>query len=1226
MSAAYRRTGLPDAPADNTSGWLFRELAENANDVVYAHDLDGRLIWVNRAAEALTGRPREELIGRRIDDLVAPEHQELVRAMSARKVAGQAEATTYQLEIVAADGRRVALEVSTRLLLRDGHPVGVQGVARDVTARQRADRHQRFLVAASQILASSIDYATTLSSIARLAIPDLADWCAVDLVGPDGEVRPVARAHVDPAREPDLHEIYRRYAPTTRGGRPVAVVLRTGRPVFLPDAESSRVESSVDAEHAELRRAIGFGSLMVVPLLTGGRTLGTMVFARGPGRAPYQPDDLPVAEELGRRAATAIDNARIYRDAQEQATAHAELSRALRETADALRESEARYRRLVEGAPDAIAVHRGGRILYANPAAAGLVGAPDAAALVGRSILDLVHPDDRATALEQAGRVAPPGSAAERTAARFVRLDGRTIDVEVASLPIVFEGEPAAQVVVRDVTALKRAAERSARLQAVATELAGALTPVEVARVVAEQAARALDARAGALVRLSDDGQWFEVLHQSGYAVGTPEAERVMRQYRRFPAGLSTPVADAVRDRAMVVLPSAAARAERYPHLAEVGAATGPGAAVVVPLLLDGRPLGALHVTFAEARDLPEDERSFLETLAAQCTIALERARLFEVERGARAGAEAARRRMALLAEASRLFANAGANAQAVLDALLERVCAVVGDAAAIRLVRADGRTLDLAAAYHPDPDALAMLRSPPLSDPIPIGAGASGQAVATAQPVLAPTVDPGVAPAGALPIYAEYLRRFPIGGAATLPMRARDRVVGALSISRSAADRPYAADELALVQDLADRAALAIDNAQLAAAAGRVAARTERLQTITSQLGRSLTPETVLQQVTDSAALLLDAPVAAVFLLGGPDDDFTLAAAHGVEASRAGELRLPRHTSLAGRAVDEGRTVIVNDVREDPGTALPALLTGEVAGAEVAAPIVGGAGTLGVIKVFSPTARAFTDEDGRLLEALAAAAAVAITNARLFADAQESLRARDAFLSIAAHELKTPTTAVLAGAQLLLRRSQRGRLVLESVDRHADVIVEAAKRLSRLVDDLLDVSRVRTGQLALRLATVDLGEVARRVVARDRERLEGHGPALDLAEGCLVSADADRIEQVLENLLDNAVKYSRPGGRIAVGVAARRDAVRLSVRDEGIGLPPGAAERIFQPFERAPNAAERQLPGMGLGLHICRNIVELHGGRIWAVSPGENAGTTFHVELPRVGTGDASP
>jgi signal transduction histidine kinase len=117
-----------------------------------------------------------------------------------------------------------------------------------------------------------------------------------------------------------------------------------------------------------------------------------------------------------------------------------------------------------------------------------------------------------------------------------------------------------------------------------------------------------------------------------------------------------------------------------------------------------------------------------------------------------------------------------------------------------------------------------------------------------------------------------------------------------------------------------------------------------------------------------------------------------------------------------------------------------------------------------------------------------------------------------------------------------------------------------------------------------------------------------------------MVAADPDRIEQVLTNLLDNAVKYSPEGAELLVRLQPKARGVLLEVQDRGIGLPPGAAERIFEPFSRASNAEERQITGMGLGLYICRNIVEQHRGRIWASSQGEGRGVLMSVWLPQPG------
>jgi len=256
---------------------------------------------------------------------------------------------------------------------------------------------------------------------------------------------------------------------------------------------------------------------------------------------------------------------------------------------------------------------------------------------------------------------------------------------------------------------------------------------------------------------------------------------------------------------------------------------------------------------------------------------------------------------------------------------------------------------------------------------------------------------------------------------------------------------------------------------------------------------------------------------------------------------------------------------------------------------------------------------------DLALAEDLGRRAAVALDNARLYQEVQAALGARDRFLTIAAHELRTPVTAIQGYADLLLRRQARGEASPERQARGLTAISEAAGRLGRLAADLLDAARLRTGQLAVQPRPLDLAALAAAVAERHRADLAPrHRLLVDLpADPCPVLADADRLEQVLANLLENAAKYAPDGGTIALTVAPEAGGVALRVRDEGIGLPIGAATALFVPFARAPNATRRQLPGLGLGLAICRDIVERHGGRIWAASDGEDRGTTIAVWLP---------
>jgi signal transduction histidine kinase len=160
-----------------------------------------------------------------------------------------------------------------------------------------------------------------------------------------------------------------------------------------------------------------------------------------------------------------------------------------------------------------------------------------------------------------------------------------------------------------------------------------------------------------------------------------------------------------------------------------------------------------------------------------------------------------------------------------------------------------------------------------------------------------------------------------------------------------------------------------------------------------------------------------------------------------------------------------------------------------------------------------------------------------------------------------------------------------------------------------------------------MRLRSLDLTELLREVVGRYQEQISGTGHLLLDIVGTPgpVSADPDRIEQVLTNLLDNALKYSPDGAELRVRVQPKARGVLLEVQDHGIGLPSEAAERIFEPFSRAPNAEQLQITGMGLGLFICRNIVEQHNGRIWARSAGEGTGTLMSIWLPESGVSHRS-
>lgn len=256
---------------------------------------------------------------------------------------------------------------------------------------------------------------------------------------------------------------------------------------------------------------------------------------------------------------------------------------------------------------------------------------------------------------------------------------------------------------------------------------------------------------------------------------------------------------------------------------------------------------------------------------------------------------------------------------------------------------------------------------------------------------------------------------------------------------------------------------------------------------------------------------------------------------------------------------------------------------------------------------------------DLQLTEDFAGRIALTIDNARLFRETEQAVRSRDQFLSIAAHELRTPVSSIKGYAQMILRADRKGSLSPDRMRRSLEIIDSATDRLTLLTSDLLDVSRIRLGHLPLRLGDLDLAERVASVIERHRESIGGyHQLDLDVAAGdYTVRVDPDRLEQVVTNLIENAIKYSPESDRVDLRLSATAERIELAVRDYGIGLPAGGEASIFEPFERATNALERNLPGLGLGLYICRGIIERHGGTIRAHSDGDGKGTTLTVTLP---------
>ena len=278
-----------------------------------------------------------------------------------------------------------------------------------------------------------------------------------------------------------------------------------------------------------------------------------------------------------------------------------------------------------------------------------------------------------------------------------------------------------------------------------------------------------------------------------------------------------------------------------------------------------------------------------------------------------------------------------------------------------------------------------------------------------------------------------------------------------------------------------------------------------------------------------------------------------------------------------------------------------------------LAVPLVVKDAVIGAMTFVAPPSRRYTTQDLELAQELARRAALSVENARLYQSTQEAVQARDEFLSIVAHEIRGPITSI----HLAVQNLEKGKLPAPANLKVLEIIERQDRRLATFVDELLDLGRIRTGRLDFTFEEVDLGTVVRDVAARLGAEVTKSGSSLSITTGGRPVGQWDRfrLDQVVTNLLLNAIKFGL-GKPIEITVRAQQVGAMLTIRDQGVGIPPEMQEQIFKPFERA--VPSRHYGGLGLGLYIVRTIVEGLGGTV-RVESKHHAGSTFTVELPQI-------
>ncbi|SET34530.1 GAF domain-containing sensor histidine kinase [Stigmatella erecta] len=595
------------------------------------------------------------------------------------------------------------------------------------------------------------------------------------------------------------------------------------------------------------------------------------------------------------------------------------------------------------------------------------------------------------------------------------------------------------------------------------------------------------------------------------------------------------------------------------------------------------------------------------------------------------AGGEHAEHALRLLAEVGRLLSVQRGGLKPVLRRIARLTTSGLATFCLMQLVRPNGQ-LERVALAHQDPEAEAQLRA--LPHPFAEDSTCSPLVDALHSGTSQLLVDYPLEIRRRLTVLPEHLaqlERLDPRSLMVVPLVGHRRVLGLMLLARGGTLPPFDATDLIVAEELARSIAVALDDSRLLREARRAERRARFLARSSRVLAGSLDYRATLDQVARLAVPAV-ADLCAVDMLEGDGSISRLAVAHRhpEQTSRVWELahRWPSHLEDLygpGRVIRTGEPELRSEV---PDTGLPRAardaehlhhLRGLELESYLVAPLKARGRTLGAITfAYTGSHRSYRRSDLRLAMELAARAGLAVDNALLYGASQEAVRLRDEFLAVASHELKTPLTPLNLRLQSLRRElDRRGSTPVNParVQEHVAALQRQCKRLGTLVDSLLDVSRLEAGVLVLDRESLDLTALVRDVISRFSAQAARTGTPLDVqATGPIVGNwDRVRLEQVVSSLVSNALKYGM-GHPVHIQIEQGPAGARLTVRDEGIGIPPEHLPRIFERFERAVSA--EHFGGLGLGLYLTRHLVEALGGTIHATSE-LGRGATFQVELP---------
>jgi GAF domain-containing protein len=623
------------------------------------------------------------------------------------------------------------------------------------------------------------------------------------------------------------------------------------------------------------------------------------------------------------------------------------------------------------------------------------------------------------------------------------------------------------------------------------------------------------------------------------------------------------------------------------------------------PLLRGKRVLGVFNTAFATRHDFSKDELRILALLADQAASSIERVQLFE----------ALNQRVEELRTVTQIseIATSTLDLDEIMEAILAQVIESIPSQAGAILLLENG----LPQVHTTVPAARASSKLlQRYEDTVMQWITEHGQPLLVTDTSHDPRFDQE----------ASVLSHVQAESLLVAPMLTKDQVVGGIELVNKEGATAFDHNDLLLLTAIAASAAAAIENARLYKERGRRLAETTVLCEMARHSTSSLAFDQVLTAIVEQLRTVISCRAISIFLLNKETEELTIAASSGVKQEFRERARIKVGEGVSGLVFKEARPINLGDVKKE----IPDLGLDPEVNSLLVVPLIAKSRVIGTLSVDSTDRNAFTTAHERLLTIVSAQAASAIENAQLFeAEKQRAEELRQAydelreldrlksqFVQNISHELRTPLTFVKGYADLLAENAM-GHLSQEQ-RRGVEIIAHKTEAIIDLVNAIITLQEIES--VPIGKEPTSLQQVVEMVVETARATASGSGVELEVKapqETAWIMADEDRLVQVFDNLIGNAIKFSPDGGVVQIRIRDQGDSWQVEVEDQGIGIPEDQLEKIFERFYQVDGSTTRRFGGTGLGLAIAKEIVLNHDGTIWAESE-LGKGSTFFVKLPK--------